>query len=64
MVENVIKCMRVSQTDCNRIEIYKDVQFEKHGNVQKPCCIINGDLCVTTIYETIEKRFKFLRVNN
>lgn len=62
MVENVIKCMRVYQTDCNRIKIYKDVQFEKHGNVQKSCCIIDGDLSVTSKYETSERQFEFLRV--
>lgn len=62
VVENVIKCIHVSQTDCNRIEIYEDVHFEKHEHAHKPCCSIDGDLCITSKYETIERRFEFLRV--
>lgn len=62
VVENVIKCMYVSQTDYDRIEIYKDVHFEKHEHAHKPCCSIDGDLCITSIYETTEKQLEFLRV--
>lgn len=58
------KCykMYVFQTDCARIEIYEDVHFEKHEYAHKPCCSIDGDLCITTKYETTERQFEFLRV--
>lgn len=62
VVENVIKCIYVSQTDCNVIKIYKDVQFDKHENAYKPCCIIDGDLSVTSRYEATEKKFEFVRI--
>ena len=54
--------MYVFQTDCARIEIYEDVHFEKHEYAHKPCCSIDGDLCITTKYETTERQFEFLRV--